>query len=206
MIGDKDTSWGASCEFVNGSAGDFNTTCAPRGDIVNVTFRDSFFNHTSTAIIMKSMPVFEGSIRNVTYENLQLHNVRTGVCINTAAQECFNRGGDTEEDPWAAHARRKTIAAASSSAGVGAVGVGVMNVDAIVVRNISGDHVGLAGYLNCPQNLKWVGPQGNCTALTLEDIQFPGAKAWECQGSVFGNSDNHCNPPTCHLNATQQNK
>jgi polygalacturonase len=61
------------------------------------TFRDSFFNHTSTAIIMKSMPVFDGTIRNVTYENLELYNVRTGVCINTAAQECFNRGGMAHE-------------------------------------------------------------------------------------------------------------
>ena len=50
------------------------------------TFRNGFFNHTSSAVIMKSMPVFQGSIRNVTYENLRLHNVRTGVCVNTAAQ------------------------------------------------------------------------------------------------------------------------
>ena len=36
MIGDKDTSWGADCEFVDGEGGNFNTTCSPRGDIVNV--------------------------------------------------------------------------------------------------------------------------------------------------------------------------
>jgi hypothetical protein len=30
-------------------------------------FRDSVFNHTSTAIIMKSTPVYDGTIRNVTY-------------------------------------------------------------------------------------------------------------------------------------------
>jgi hypothetical protein len=59
-----------------------------------------------------------------------------------------------------------------------AAGLGVMNVDAIVVRNISGDHVELAGYLNCPQNLKWVGAQGNCTALVLDNIQFPGMTPW----------------------------
>jgi hypothetical protein len=42
---------------------------------------------------MKSMPVFLGTIRNVTYENLVLHNVRTGVCINTAEQSCYSKDG-----------------------------------------------------------------------------------------------------------------
>ena len=51
--------------------------------------------------------------------------------------------------------------------------VGVMNVEGIMVRNITGNGVGLAGYLNCPQNLKWVGAQGNCTGLLLENVTFP---------------------------------
>ena len=59
----------------------------------------------------------------------------------------------------------------------------------------------LAGYLNCPQNLKWVGPQGNCTALLLEDVSFPGAKGYECAGALGGDS-HRCVPPTCHLNST----
>lgn len=51
------------------------------------------------------------------------------------------------------------------------------------------------------QNLKWVGSQGNCTGLVLEDIQFPGAKEYFCGGALSGESSN-CSPQACHLNAS----
>lgn len=177
MIGDKDTSWGADCQYKNNVS-----VCSPSGDIVNVTFSDSTFNHTSTAVIMKSMPVFDGQIVNVTYENLRLHNVRTGVCINTQAQECFPRGSD---DRWLAHARSRG----------GGGKVDVMNVKGITVRNVSGEGVGLAGYVNCP---KQAAGNGTCTELTLEAINFTGAKPWVCAGSLTGAAKG-CVPPACPL-------
>lgn len=70
------------------------------------------------------------SIARSRYENLQLHNVKTGVCINVAAQECSSRG----EREWSARLGTDRAHAQSGS--------GVMNVEGIHVRNITGVGVG----------------------------------------------------------------
>ena len=79
----------------------------------------------------------------------------------------------------------------------------VMNVEGVTVRNVSGDGVLLAGYLNCPQNLKGVVAQGNCTGLALEGVHFPGAKPYYCDGALVGKTSG-CSPPVCHLNSSSK--
>ena len=147
----------------------------------------------------------------MTYENLALHSVRTGVCINTAAQECYNRAGDAAAagdgsgdgagvnpaahwPDWALN-----VAAQQNADGVGRgarSGLSTMNVRAITIRNVTGNNVGLAGYLNCPANAK-----GNCTEISLDGVSFPGAKPYFCSGAVRGESKD-CSPPACPLLVT----
>jgi hypothetical protein len=78
-----------------------------------------------------------------------------------------------------------------------------MNVEGVTVRNVYGDGVVLAGYLNCPQNLKGVAAQGNCTGLALEHIRFPGATPYFCDGELAGETSD-CSPPVCHLNSSSE--
>ena len=158
---------------------------------------------SGTAIIMKSMPMFKGSIKNVTYENLVLHNVRTGVCINTASQTCSNRDmpGYTGRDSSNAELDRlrgdgSSPAASSFSSSLAPSSLsqlGFMNVEGVTIRNVTGYNVQLAGYLNCPR--------GNCTGLLLQDVNFAGAKPYFCDGPVDGVSKG-CHPPTCPLSTS----
>ena len=164
-----------------------------RGDIVNVTFKDSMFNHTSTAIIMKSMPMFKGSIKNVTYENIVLHNVRTGICINTASQSCYNRDdarslSGTGAPPTTTSSRLDVGSLSSSRPSLNQLGF--MNVEGVTIKNVTGINVDLAGFINCPK--------GDCSGLSVEDVTFKGAKPYYCDG-VFSGESKRCTPPTCPL-------
>lgn len=131
---------------------------------------------------MKSMPMFQGTIRNVTYENLRLHSVRTGVCINTAGQSCYDSHTGTGTDMGTVVTRGRAGAGVvpHTANRVGA-NSGAMNVEGITVRNITGVGVQLAGYVNCPNQFK-----GACTGLVLDNVVLPGARPYYCAGDVHG--------------------
>ena len=104
----------------------------------HVTFRDSEFNHTSTAIVTKSMQIFDGSIRNATCEHLCLHNVHT-----ESAQMLLPRNAKFRSGAAMAMARERPTYTSGNSY---MRRPGVYEVEGIMIQNTSGDGVQLASY------------------------------------------------------------
>ena len=170
------------CECGNGlvpiiwegtSAGDPWDIRTHGGNITNVTFRDTTLSRTKLGITIKSLPMMTGTVQGITFENIVVDHVGTAILVDTMSQD--NGGAGVAQLPAD---RRATV------------GLGVMQVQGITIRNLTGT-ARVAGKFDCTQ--------GSCSEIALSGVRLPATATYSCVGNVTGTAAPGCVPtlPSC---------
>jgi polygalacturonase len=122
------------------------------GDVVNVHFDGIRLYGTSSGLALKSLPLFVGTARNVSFTNFVLHDVKLGMALNF-----FNQGVNAGLE----HGIEAKLGASASD---------------ILIENVTGSvsavgdkHGTGAGHINCRSTEP-------CTGLRLVNIQLVSTK------------------------------
>ena len=121
----------------------------------------------------------KGTAQDITFENIVVDQVGTAILIDTVNQDS------------SASVQQQQLPPASSSSSSGAtVGLGVMHVQGIVIRNLSGT-ARVAGKFDCTQ--------GSCSGIALSGVRLPATATYSCIGDVTGTAAPGCvpTPPSC---------
>lgn len=143
---------------------------------------------TNLAITVKSLALYRGLVRNVTWEDIEVHNVTdSAILFDFFAQNGAQSSADKQLPApvlWQ-HGHRPAIVHVTDRAPE------LMQLSNVTVRNVRVSGAGRAGKLFCGNG------SSACTALRFENISIvDAADAWMCKGQVFGSAVG-CNPAPC---------
>lgn len=157
-----------NCHFGTGHGASIGSLAGNIGNMRNITFRDITFTHTTNGMRIKSHPSASGTLHDVYYENLTMHDVQNTVIINM-------NYGDTSTST--------SMSAAGDDDG------GTLQIRNIYYRNITVMGTQNPGQLDCLSS-------SPCHSLEMTDFQQHKVQGqWECQ-NAHGTANN-VNPKPC---------
>ena len=160
------------------------------GDIADVLFDGVVLHRTNNAVSVKSLPTFTGRARNVSFIDMRLDGVRTGVAVNFRGQGGGGGGGGEGGGGGllSAAIRRRTSASTSRARA---------SVAGLVIRDVRGTVTTAAGHFYCAEGEP-------CTGVVMRNVTLlpagggggpPSVSPYVCehaQGSARG-----CSPAPC---------
>ena len=145
------------------------------GVIEDVVFRRIKMVSTHTAIAVKSLPSYLGTVRNILWEDIEIHDARGSAIM-------FNmfRQSDTSASVHTASQRDAEMSR-----------TGLMRLMNCTIRNVIVTGAVKAGEFLCGNGTH------ECDGIRMENVTMSGvADGWTCQGDVDGTASD-CAPQPC---------
>lgn len=167
------------------------------GIVEDIVFRRVVLNGTATGVAIKSLPAFVGAARNILFEDITMHNVYQAVMFNVnnqnravaasgaAGAEARDAAQDATTDTDTGTDSRPSLGLASKH-----IGLGVVSIANVTVRNVIGYNTHLVGKVQCV-------PSAPCEGFVFDNVTMVGGTPGVYQCASAAGSATHCDPVPC---------